>query len=223
MSAGRSETAVVNDGANADTNEGAGLPRAARVRAARIVALLALVALAVVVALAAARSWGAERALVLARGSGWVACGALLISLALSAVSRSQRARGWSTPAPVLRRAFGMGAAWLGGLHALAALIGRLDGRPGAVLQTAQLIAGLSALAVLAVLLLTSFEAVIRRVRLRYWKELHRLSYVAALLVAQHVLLAPFPERRVALGLLALVVGLIAVRVLRRRGARGPA
>jgi len=208
----------VNADASEGANEGARLPRSARARAAGIVALLALAALVGVCAFAATRSWSVERALLLARGSGWVACGALLISLAGTAVGRLAWARSWAIPAPVWRRAFGMAAAWLGGVHALAALLGRLDGQASAVLQSAQLIAGLSALAVLALLLLTSFEAVIKRVRLRYWKELHRLSYAAALLVAQHVLLAPFGGRRLALGLLAAVVALIAVRVLLRAG-----
>ncbi|HMI91757.1 MAG TPA: ferric reductase-like transmembrane domain-containing protein, partial [Polyangiales bacterium] len=179
-------------------NEGASFARSVRARAAAIVALLAFAALALVAALAALQSWSAERSLLLARGSGWVACGALLISLAGTAVGRSAWARRWAIPAPVWRRAFGMAAAWLGGVHALAALLGRLDGQASALLRSAQLIAGLSALAVLALLLLTSFEAVIRRLRLRYWKELHRLSYAAALLVAQHVLLAPFASRRLA-------------------------
>jgi DMSO/TMAO reductase YedYZ heme-binding membrane subunit len=91
------------------------------------------------------------------------------------------------------------------------------------VLRSAQLIAGLSALAVLTLLLLTSFAAVITRLRLRYWKELHRLSYAAALLVAQHVLLAPFAGRWLALALLAAVAALLAVRVVLRGGGRGEA
>ena len=206
-------------------NEGAGHARGARMRAARLVGALAIGALALVAILAALDPWSAARPLQLARGSGWVACGALLIALAATPLARlvrtlSTRARSaqaWVIPAPVLRRAFGMGAAWLGAAHALAALLGPLDGEPRALLQTSQLLAGASALAVLALLLLTSFERVIQALRLREWKALHRLAYVAALLVAQHVLLAPFPRRALALGLLAAVLGLLAVRALRVR------
>jgi methionine sulfoxide reductase heme-binding subunit len=206
----------------APSNEGASFAPAARAQAARLAAALAALALLAVALLALSEPWPPARALVLARGSGWSACGALLISLALTAVSRiagvlaPAGTRPWPIPAPVLRRAFGMTAAWLGAVHALIAVLGPLDGSLRALLLTAHLIAGLSALALLALLLLTSFAAVVQRLRLRSWKELHRLSYAAALLVAQHVLLAPFVARRVALGLLAAVLVLIAARLLPR-------
>ena len=210
-------------GAGAGVNEGAGFAASPRARAARWVAVTAVAALAVAAIPALRASWGPERASLLASGSGWVACAALLISLAVTAVGRSRWSARWPIPAPVLRRAFGMAAAWLGGVHATAAVLGPLDGRLDAVVTTSHLIAGLSALAVLALLLLTSFERAIRWLRLHYWKELHRLSYVAAFLVAQHVLLAPFADRRVAIGLAGVVVGLVALRLgagMRRRRPR---
>jgi sulfoxide reductase heme-binding subunit YedZ len=197
-------------------NEGASGARSARARAARAVALLAFGGGAIVALIASRESWLPARALLFARGSGWLACGALLLALAVTAVERLAAPR-WPLPAPVLRRALGMGAAWLACAHAFVALLGPLQGKPHLVLESAQLIAGLSALSVLVLLLLTSFERVIRHSKLRAWKELHRLSYAAALLVAQHVLLGPFAPRRLALALLLAIVALLALRALPRR------
>jgi DMSO/TMAO reductase YedYZ heme-binding membrane subunit len=65
-------------------------------------------------------------------------------------------------------------------------------------------------LVLLLVLLATSFARVIALLRLRFFRELHRLAYVAPLLVLQHVLLAPFAPRSLALALVAatFVLGL---------------
>jgi sulfoxide reductase heme-binding subunit YedZ len=201
------------------TNEGASGAKTMRARAARLVAGLSLLGAALVVLAASRSSWRPERELLFARGSGWLACAMLLLALAVTAVDRVFRPR-WPLPAPVLRRALGMGAAWLACVHALIALIGRLQGKWHVVLESAQLIAGLTALAVLVLLLLTSFDAVIRASKLRAWKELHRLAYAAALLVAQHVLLGPFASRRLALGLLLAIAALLALRLLPRRRSR---
>lgn len=200
-------------------NEGARGTATARTRAARLVAVLCAIGGALVALIASRASWQAERELLFARGSGWLACILLLLALAVTAVDRVFTMR-WPLPAPVLRRALGMGAAWLACAHALVALIGRLQGKWHVVLESAQLIAGLTALGVLVLLLLTSFEAVIRASRLRAWKELHRLAYVAALLVAQHVLLGPFAARRLALALLLAIAALLALRLLPRRRSR---
>jgi sulfoxide reductase heme-binding subunit YedZ len=76
--------------------------------------------------------------------------------------------------------------------------------------------AGLLALCVLVALLLSSFPSLVRLLGLRTWKELHRLAYVAALLVLQHVLLAPFAPRATVLLLFALAAGVGLLRWLPR-------
>jgi DMSO/TMAO reductase YedYZ heme-binding membrane subunit len=61
--------------------------------------------------------------------------------------------------------------------------------------------AGVVAALLLALLLLTSYPRVVRALRIRLWKELHRLAYVVALLVVHHLALAPFaPKRAVFVG-----------------------
>jgi DMSO/TMAO reductase YedYZ heme-binding membrane subunit len=55
---------------------------------------------------------------------------------------------------------------------------------------------------------------VIALLRLRGWKQLHRLAYVAALLVLQHMLLSPFASRTGTLLLLGAGLLLVALKLL---------
>jgi DMSO/TMAO reductase YedYZ heme-binding membrane subunit len=143
------------------------------------------------------------RELVLARQSGWLAFCTLLLSLTVTPLARiARRVRGTAPAgAALLRRTLGMTAAWLALLHALFSVSGTLAGNFGAVWSWPHLRAGLTALVVLLLLLLTSFAPVIAFLRVRFFRELHRLAYVAPLLALQHVLLAPFAPRSLALGL----------------------
>jgi len=196
-------------------NETALAPSDLRQRAARRVALPALLALAGVAALAMSEHWAVARELVLARGSGWIALCALLLSLCVTplarALARLQRSVAASPSVALTRRALGMTAAWLASLHALVALAGTLRGDLAAVPSSAHLRAGLTALAILLVLLLTSFSRVVAGLRLRFWKELHRLAYPAGLFALQHVLLSPFAPRALTLAVFgaALLVSLL--------------
>ena len=152
-------------------------------------------------------------ALYAAQASGLLACAVLLLALSVSPVSALLPSwQGPSAGAKALRRRLGISAACLALLHAAVAFLGRLDAQPSALLQTSQLYAGIGALGLLLLLLLTSFPGVVRRLRLSTWKEFHRLVYLAALLVVQHVLLSPFADRRLVLGLSGAVFGLFGAR-----------
>ena len=158
-----------------------------------------------------------------AQASGLLACACLLAALSITPLSALvPRWRGPSARAKAVRRTLGMTAAWLGLAHASVAFVSVLEAEPRAVFQTAHLCAGLAALAVLLLLLLTSFPSVVRALRLRAWKELHRLSYVAVLLVAQHVALSAFAERRLVLGLLGMIAVLFATRFVLQVRTRMP-
>jgi len=205
-------TVVIED------NVAAGSPRSSRALAARAMLVTCVLASSVVVANGAGASWPALSELLLARGTGWLACGTLWLSLCVSPVARLARrvfpgARG-PFSAPVLRRALGMTAAWLALAHALVALTGPLEGKYTVMLDTTHLASGLLALAVLLLLLLTSFDAVIQRLRLRYWKPLHRLAFAAALLVLQHLALSPSCPRWLVLSLAGTLALGIALRAL---------
>jgi sulfoxide reductase heme-binding subunit YedZ len=168
---------------------------------------------AVVAAIGAEAPWSVLTERLFARGTGWLACGMLVVSLCVSPVARLAR---WLLPsargpvsAPVLRRALGMAAAWLALAHALVVLTGPLEGNYAIMFDRPHLASGLLALAVLLLLLLTSFDTVIQRLHLRYWKPLHRLAFAAALLVLQHLALSPSCPRWLVLSLAGtLVVGL---------------
>jgi len=156
-----------------------------------------------------------EAALRSAQASGLLACALLIAALSISPLSFL--VPGWRGPnarAKAVRRRLGTSAAWLGLVHAAVAFAGVLDAKPAALLQTSHLYAGIGALSVLLVLLVTSYPRAVRALGLTAWKELHRLSYVAALLVVQHVALSAFAERRLVLGLLGMLGALFGARLL---------
>jgi DMSO/TMAO reductase YedYZ heme-binding membrane subunit len=159
-------------------------------------------------------SWAPARALWLARGTGWTAAGALMLALCASPIGRvlvrlrpDWRVGPWVS---ALRRAFGIAAAILALLHAATVLGGYLRDAWAAVLSFSYLRAGLEALVLLSLMLITSFPPLVRLLRIRLWKPLHRLGYVTALLVLQHLTLSPFAPRALTLALFAtlLVIGL---------------
>ena len=184
-------------------NEAAASPPRPRRIAAASTSAAAVLALAGVVGLAAAERWQVARELVLSRGTGWLALSTLLLSLSVNPLGRvASRLAHIGVTMPglgVTRRALGMTSAWLAFLHAGLALATTLRGNWAAVLSWPHLHAGLAALSVLVLLLATSFRAVVVRLRLSFFKELHRLGYVAALLALQHVLLSPFAPRTLTL------------------------
>jgi sulfoxide reductase heme-binding subunit YedZ len=198
-------------------NEAAGAARAARRTSALTVACAAAAGFGLVAWFAARASWAVAQQLLFTRGSGWLALSTLLLSLSCTPAGRIAARFGFSRmpSVAVLRRALGMGAAWLALLHALIALSRTLSWNWAATWHWPHLRAGLTALAVLVLLLATSFNAVIARLRLTFFKELHRLAYVAALLSLQHLLLAPFAPRGFALSLFSAVLLLGFARFLR--------
>ena len=112
----------------------------------------------------------------------------------------------------MLRRAFGIAAACLALLHAATALGGYLQFDWTAFLAFSYLRVALVALIILFAMLVTSFPSLVKRLRLRAWKPLHRLGYLVALLVLEHLLLSPFAPRVTTL---ALFGSLFAVGLLR--------
>lgn len=155
-----------------------------------------------------------ERQLWWVRSSGWVALAFLLLALSASPVKRGLEAwRGRSLEHRVgpLRRALGISAAALASIHALVALKTYLDGAFGSVLSHPWLRAGVLALAVLIALWVTSYPRLVRSLRVKLWKPLHRLAFVAGLLAFQHVMLSPFAPRGWTLAVFgaAAVLGLL--------------
>lgn len=89
------------------------------------------------------------------------------------------------------RRAIGVSAFYFAALHAGIALWGQLGG-VGSLQQLPQsfqwsLAGGAVALAVLAVMALTSFDRVVKFMTYRKWKWLHRFVYIAGVLAVLHI------------------------------------
>lgn len=143
---------------------------------------------------------------VAARGSGWAAALFLLASLASSPVLGVLRRQPSS-----LRRALGLAALCFASAHGALALPAGTAMDLDAIAASAQLRAGVTALAILVALALTSFPSFLRIARVRAWSALHRAVYLAGALAALHVLLAPFGSVWAALAyLVALTFALLA-------------
>lgn len=174
----------------------------------RTALLVTLVALAVALGFALSSEWAFGRALRMARFSGWVAVGGLALGLCVTPLSRISRLR----PISAWRRAIGVSTAAAAGVHVALSLIGPLDGAWQAVLTWPYLAAGALALSVLMLLLLTSFPRIVRALRLRHWKVLHRLAYAAALFVVAHLMLSPWGSLPIKAAVSALLVVLVLSR-----------
>jgi DMSO/TMAO reductase YedYZ heme-binding membrane subunit len=161
------------------------------------------------------------RGWALTRVFGWSALLALCAALCVSPISRLVRlgGRGSESWSRELRRALGIAAASAALVHSGLAL-GTVPGTRASLLDTAQLRAGVAALLILAALLVTSFAAIVRVLRLRSWKELHRLAYVALPLALLHVLHGPFVPVRSVLVLAGITLALGLLRALPSRGSQ---
>ena len=193
-----------------------------RTLAARVVLVLSLAALVADgwIAQVWGRRWDATRELWLARSTGWTAVGALVFALSATPAGRLlARLPGRSRDVswvPAFRRAFGIAAGSFALLHAATVFGGYLRGAWVAVLSFSYLRAGLLALIIQCAMLATSFPSLVRHLRVKAWKPLHRLGYLVAILVLQHLLLSPFAPRAMTLELFAAVFAVGLLRLLPR-------
>lgn len=149
----------------------------------------------------------------LVRGFGYLAFVLLSAALCVSPLCRLLGAR-----VSALRRALGLAAASGAALHAVAAS----SSSPLSLREQfadPHLRFGIGALAVLWMLALTSFPRLVRALRLRSWKQLHRLAYVAWCCAWLHALFSPYVWLPSLLGL-AVVVLLIGLGRLWPRSDR---
>lgn len=158
------------------------------------------------------------------RASGWGALVALAASLSASPLGRAlaYRTHRAGPHVAAFRRALGLTAAALATVHGALALGTYLDAEVELAWELAWTRAGLLAWLILAALAVTSSTRLVRLARVRAWKPLHRLAYVAGLLALQHVLLAPLASRGAALALLGATLALGALRALPRPDAAPP-
>ena len=170
--------------------------------------------------------WAMERELLAIRATGYGALGALFLALSTTPAIRLLRLLAPArTRAPALlpfRRSFGITSAVLALLHAGLSLATYLRPAWAAVPERAHLRAGLVALAIPAALLVTSFPRLVAGLRVRLWKQLHRLAYVAALFVFQHMMLSPFAPRATTLALFLALAAVSLLRLLPSRSKREP-
>lgn len=183
----------------------------------RIAAILcyggAIVLAIALFAIGLARAWAFEREIFWLRASGWLAVSALLLALSATPIGRlvarvSRRPLGALLAA--LRRALGVSAAALATLHGALALRTYLGGSLAHLWDLPWVRGGILAWAILLALWITSYPTLVERLRVRSWKPLHRLAYVAALFALQHTLLSPLAPRAWVIGVfgVALVIGL---------------
>lgn len=194
-------------------------PQQARQLAFRLCTAVSLALAVAILGRAVALPYALERALWLTRASGYIALGALFLSLSMTPMQRlcSRLASGGPSTALwlALRRSWGITAAIWALVHAAWTLATYLEESWIAVLRWPYLRAGLVTLAILLALLATSFPQLVARLRLRLWKPLHRLAYIAALFLFQHLILSPFAPRLQTFGLFATLLAVSTFRLLR--------
>lgn len=156
------------------------------------------------------------RELWLIQATGYTALGALFVALLITPTLRLVRyvtAKNLNVVVwTAFRRSFGISAACFACAHAALTLTTYLQGSWPFILTSPYLRAGLTTLTILIVLLLTSFPKITRLLHIRLWKQLHRLSYIAALLLFQHLMQSPFASRQLVI---VLFVGLVLFGSLR--------
>lgn len=201
-------------------------PRARRVGVKTLAALVVYGAsIAATIALgllALTRTWAFERTLFCIRASGWCALAALLLALCASPTGKLvafvRRRSVEGTVAPI-RRALGISAAAFATVHGALGLATYLASSLHHVFDLVWVRAGLVAWAVLFVLWLTSYPRLVRALRIRVWKPLHRAAYAAALFTLQHTLLAPLAPRAWILGAFGVALAIGLLRALPQRSA----
>ena len=162
-------------------------------------------------AIGLSRAWALEREIFWLRTSGWLALSALLLALSATPIGRLiSLVRPLGTLIAALRRALGVSAAALATLHGALALRTYLGDSLAHLWDLPWVRGGILAWAILLALWITSYPTLVERLRVRSWKPLHRLAYVAALFALQHTLLSPLAPRAWVLGVfgVALVIGL---------------
>lgn len=187
--------------------------------AAIVVYGAASAAAAVLAAIGLAIPWAFERELFLVRASGWGALVLLASALCATPAGRvlGRLREGTGPYVSATRRALGVAAAALATLHGALSLSTYLADAPARALELAWIRGGMLAWAVLAALWITSYPRLVRALRVRAWKPLHRLAYAAALFAAQHTLLAPLAPRSWVLGVFGAVLAIGLLRLVPER------
>lgn len=186
----------------------------ARRIASRVSMSVAISGMAIVLAYALADAYAPVRTLRLVSASGWLAATCLVLALCVSPIQLVLTRRGRSRPSwlPATRRSLGIAAASIGLIHASYALL-TVSGIPALLFSLPWLRAGLLTLCILLVLFATSYDVVLRRLRLQHWKELHRLVYAAAIVLPMHVILGPYGSPAIELSFFIGTLALLLLRV----------
>ena len=160
--------------------------------------------------------YNVERELWLIQATGYTALGALFLSLLTTPLQRLIQAtttkRFNATFWAAFRRSFGISAACFAIIHAVLTLTTYLQDSWPFILSSPYIRAGLTALSILLVLLITSFPKIVRLLHIHLWKQLHRLSYIAALFLFQHLMQSPFAQQQL---IIVLFAGLVLFGTLR--------
>jgi sulfoxide reductase heme-binding subunit YedZ len=134
--------------------------------------------------------------------------------LLLSAVLCVSPFRRWLRASSKLQRALGLAAASTALIHVEVA-VWSSPLSFAEQLDEPRMRFGFGAFAVLGLLALTSFPAVVAGVRLRSWKELHRLAYLAWICALLHALLSPYAWLRGLSAIAGVVIAMVVLRLVK--------
>lgn len=158
----------------------------------------ALAAMIALFAIGLSITYGLEREIYWLRASGWGAVIALVLALTMTPIGRVialVRRRSVEPPIAAIRRALGITAAMLATLHGGLAISTYLSDVWTRTLGVAWMRGGALAWFILAALWITSYPSLVRSLRVKLWKPLHRLAYVAGIFAFQHAILSPLAPR----------------------------
>lgn len=122
---------------------------------------------------------------------GFLAVGFLYVTLLISPIQKIIGKPEWMKNVVFARRATGVSVLYFALLHAIVSLYGQIGGWDGLALLPDRfmwaLVFSATALVILFVLAVTSFDKVLVRMTFPRWKRLQRLVYVSGILIIIHV------------------------------------
>ena len=163
-----------------------------------------------------------DRIVNVCRISGYGAFGLLAATLLVTPLVRAAKCFGYVLPkedAVTISKRLGLASGLMAIAHSAIALYSYLGLDLTATIYRPFLRSGVLALGILALLMVTSSARLVSMIRFDLWKPLHRLVYVAALLVVHHMLLSPFAPRQLTLILFTAVSALMLLRFLPMRAS----
>ncbi|PHS18151.1 MAG: hypothetical protein COA86_08375 [Kangiella sp.] len=183
----------------------------------RVCFTLFILAIIYIISFGSVEEWSVTRNSWLVRSVGYAALISFALSFSITPLNKLTSFFGRKAPQAILlafRRAFGIGAACFAIIHAGFVIYLQLESNWSVFIHLPFFRAGLISLFLLLVLLITSFPAMLKLFRVKYWRNLHQLVFVIGIMIIQHVWLSAFVPAWVVLAMLISYSILVLLRFI---------